>query len=59
MISTEEKCDLHRKVFLYINKEYESKQYNNAHPFAHLFGGLATLLVALFGTGNFNQFEYY
>ena len=43
-------------IFLYINKEYGSEQYNNAHPFAHLFGGLATLLVALFGKDNFNQF---
>ena len=44
-------------IFLYINKEYGSKEYNNAHPFAHLFGGFATLLVAIYGESS-NQFLY-
>ena len=36
-------------MFLYINGEYGSDKYNNTHPFAHLFGGLSTIIVALYG----------
>jgi hypothetical protein len=45
-------------IFLYINGRYGSAHYNILHPFAHVFGGLSTMIVALFGRAP-NRMKYF